>query len=222
MPPPCAEIGHISKLQCYCAVPRDFIHFGMYYYSIHFTFSLSFFQAGQTVPDAHFSGLIFLTPSPTGMTCPASSLPPAPRPRSIARQALISFRKTLKLAIQLTIGRKGKGEEERDLRNARTGRGREGQQQRQRQHLSRDEVNLLIYQPSKQASGHRANQPRCPSVRCVQGAFPDRKPIHPPSRLTTWLCLMVFRPNRTEGQRAEEKNKRMRRRRGQQHEITSH
>ena len=171
------------------------------------------------MPDAHFSGLIFLTPSPTGMTCPAPSPTPIDRPPS-------TYFIQENIEISNSVDHREEGQRGREERLEKCSDGqREGQQQRQRQHLSRDEVNLLIYQPSKQASGHRANQPRCPSarpsVRCVQGAFPDRKPIHPPSRLTTWLCLMVFRPNRT-GQRAEEKNKRMRRRRGQQHEITSH
>ena len=73
--------------------------------------------------------------------------------------------------------------------------------QGQRQHLSRDEVNLLIYQASRAATGP-TNQPALLSGAPSPRAFPDRKPIHPPSRLTTWLCLMVFCPyGRTERRR---------------------
>ena len=114
-------------------------------------------------------------------------------------------------------GKGGKGTKEKYLRNARSG-ARPVRGATQRQHLSRDEVNLLIYQASHR--GRPASLAEVPLVvRCAR-AFPDRKPIHPPSRLTTWLCLMVFAP--TDGEAKEKKETENKKMRQEQHEITSH
>ena len=79
-------------------------------------------------------------------------------------------------------------------------------------------MNLLIYQASHR--GRPASLAEVPLVvRCAR-AFPDRKPIHPPSRLTTWLCLMVFAP--TDGEAKEKKETENKKMRQEQHEITSH
>ena len=100
--------------------------------------SLSLLLPGQqTVPDAHFSGLIFLTPSPTGMTCPC----PAPSPTPIDRPPSTYF-----IQENIEISNSGREREAGQNEEEERGRSRQGQ----RQHLSRDEVNLLIYQATGQ------------------------------------------------------------------------